>query len=111
PLAETGWRCAELLANVAGSDRERALATLSRAALERTGQGSLRGFTADQKRAWMQWAPLVALLPLERWHANERASLAGLIRAKGAPSEREYVERFAAHSRLQRDLWNIRRAR
>jgi hypothetical protein len=77
----------------------------------RTGQRSLRGFSVDEKRAWSHWAPLVALLPLERWRATDRVELVRLIRAKAAPSERDYVARFAAHERLQRDLWNIGPAR
>ena len=108
PLVETGWRCARLLAQVAGADRERAIAVLARTALERTGQRTLRGFSVDEKRAWMQWAPLAALLPLERWTAGERTDLVGVIRSKGAANEREYVARLAAHARLQRDLWKLR---
>jgi len=49
-------------------------------------------------------SPLVALLPLERWSSAERRALALLIRAKGAPSEREYVRRFGQHEKLQRAL-------
>jgi hypothetical protein len=107
PLVEIGWQCAQKLAAVADDDRERAIAALSHDALVRTGQRSLRGFSADEKRAWSQWAPIVAQLPLERWRANDRTALIDVIRAKGAPSERLYVARFAAHERLQRDLWKI----
>jgi hypothetical protein len=111
PLAELGWRSARLLAEQGGADRERAVAALSRAALARTGQRTLRGFSADEKRAWAQWVPLLALLPLERWRPPARAALVALVRAKGAASERDYVARFAAHDRLQEDLWNIARGR
>jgi hypothetical protein len=111
PLAQIGMRCGESLARLAGAEREREVAVLERTALARTGQLSLRGFSADEKRAWSHWAPLVAMLPLERWRASERAALVELIRAKGAASERSYVLRFAAHARLQHDLWNIGRER
>jgi len=111
PLEQIGWRCARALAEVAGADRERAVASLGHDALARTGQRSLRGFSPDEKRAWSQWAPILAQLPLERWRATERAELVEVIRAKGAASERSYVARFAAHERLQRDLWNIARRR
>ncbi|HUL65073.1 MAG TPA: hypothetical protein VLW55_10695 [Burkholderiaceae bacterium] len=107
PLVQIGWQCARELAEAAGAERERAVAALGHAALARTGQRSLRGFSPDEKRAWSQWAPIAAQLPLERWRATERAALVDLIRAKGAPSERSYVARFAAHERLQRDLWKI----
>lgn len=108
PLEQIGWRGAQVLAETGGADREHAVATLSRAACARTGLASLRGFSTDEKRAWSQWAPLVALLPLERWRPDERADLITVIRAKGAASERSHVARFAAHARLQRDLWNLR---
>ncbi len=111
PLADLGWRCAALLAERGGADRERAVAALVREALARTGQGTQRGFTDDERRAWAQWAPLVALLPLERWRPPARAALAVLIRAKAATSEREYVTRFAAQARLQQDLWQAARGR
>jgi hypothetical protein len=111
PLAQLGWASARLLAERGGADREHTLAGLGREALARTGQGSLRGFSAEEKGAWVQWAPIVALLPLERWRPAECAALAELIRAKAAASERDYVTRFAAHERLQRDLWRAVRAR
>jgi hypothetical protein len=107
PLAQIGWRCGQALAQRSGADRERAIAESERAALARIGLRSLRGFTADERRAWSQWAPLVALLPLERWRSNERVDLVEVVRAKGAASERAYVTCFAAHARLQRDLWNV----
>ncbi|HTT09703.1 MAG TPA: hypothetical protein VMG60_02345 [Burkholderiaceae bacterium] len=109
PLARIGWRCADRLAQVAGADREQAIAMLERAARARTGLRSLRGFAEDERRAWSQWAPILALLPLERWRADERAGLVDVVRAKGAPSERTYVARFAAHTRLQHDLWKMAR--
>jgi hypothetical protein len=111
PLSEIGWRCAQAVARLDTGDRDRTIAHLARGALERTGQASLRGFSEDEKRAWSQWAPLIALLPLQRWRPQERSALVALIRAKGASSERAYVAKFAAHARLQHDLWNIARGR
>jgi hypothetical protein len=105
PLAQVGLRAAAHLASLAGADRERAVALAERAAQTRLGQRSLRGFDADERRAWSQWAPLVALLPLEHWWPQERAALVEVIGAKGGRSERGYVQRFAAHDRLQRELW------
>jgi len=111
PLARIGWCCAQALAHLDHGDRERTFARLARDAVERTGLRSLRGFSEDEKRAWSQWAPLVGLLPLQRWRAHERNALVTVIRAKGASSERAYVAKFAAHARLQHDLWNIGRER
>jgi hypothetical protein len=36
----------------------------------------------------------------QTWNAAERQALVDVIRAKGGRSEREFVARFAAHSRL-----------
>jgi len=47
-----------------------------------------------------RWAPLVALLPIERWSVEERRSLARVIDAKGRRSERDYLRAFDAHPRL-----------
>lgn len=88
-----------------GADRalDRELAVLRRAEALRTacGHGSWRGFTPDERRAWMALAPVVALLGVERWTADERRALGELMRAKGARSEREHVLRCIAHPRFE----------
>lgn len=105
PLAAVGRRVAQKLSLLAGADRERAIDLCERALRQHCGIGTLRGFSADERRAWRQWAPLAALLDLGRWPARQRAALVALIRAKGGRDEREYVARFAAHARLQRELF------
>ncbi len=65
---------------------------------------SLRTWSAAERRVWKIWAPLVLLLPLARWTEGERRALIRIVRAKAATSEREYISRFAAHTKLQRAL-------
>jgi len=68
------------------------------------GLESLRGFSAAGREAWRRAAPVLALLGVDRWADDERRALVALIRAKGARSERGYVDRFLAHPRLEAAL-------
>jgi hypothetical protein len=103
-LDRIGLAAGARLSQLAGADRERAVREGSLIAARRCGLRSLRGRSDTERAAWEAFGPLVALLPLERWSSAERKALAQLIRAKGAPSEREYVQRFSAHAALQRAL-------
>jgi hypothetical protein len=105
PLAAIGGRVARKLSLAAGADRERAVDLCERALRAHCGIASRADFTAGERWAWRQWAPLAALLDLARWSTGERAALVALVRAKGGRDEREYVARFAAHARLQRELF------
>jgi hypothetical protein len=63
---------------------------------------------AGERLAWRRWAPFVCSLPgIERWSAAERASLAAIVRAKGAVRESEFVARFDRHRRLRRAIRQI----
>ena len=104
PLAQIGLRAGQALAQRAAS-RRAAVADCAREAVQRCGLPSLRGFSAAERAAWFAWSPLIALLPrLERWRPAQRRELCEIIRAKAAPSEREFAVRFAAHPRLAREL-------
>jgi len=103
-LDRIGLAAGARLSKFAGADRERAVREGSLIAARRCGLRSLRACSDTERAAWEAFGPLVALLPLERWSSAERQALAQLIRAKGAPSEREYVQRFGEHAALQRAL-------
>ena len=107
PVAEPGLRIGDGLAARAGGDRERVLEDCSRETMRLTGMRSLRGFSADERLAWQRWSPLVvfALAGISRWSRAERRELARVIRAKGGRDESEYIERFAAHPKLERALF------
>jgi hypothetical protein len=103
-LDRIGLAAGEMLSQVAGADREHAVREASLIAARRCGLHSLRNWSDSERAAWEAFGPLLALLPLERWSAAERQTLAPLIRAKGARSERGYVLRFGQHAALQRAL-------
>ena len=99
-----GLAAARHLARLAGSDRAAAVAQASADAMQRCGLATLDGFTAEERRAWEAWAPVLSMLPLAQWSAAERAQLVRLVRAKAEDSERNYVVGFAALPRLERAL-------
>ena len=105
--AAVGLAAARHLARLAGSDRAAAVARASTDALQRCGLASLDGFSDEERRAWTAWAPVLSMLPLDRWSAAERAQLVRLVRAKAAASERDYVLGFAALPSLARALARI----
>lgn len=102
--AALGLAAGAALAADPGLDRHAVLRRQAEALREACGIGSWRGFTRDQRRAWMAMAPVVALLGVERWAADERRALGELMRAKGARGEREHVLRCIAHPRFERAL-------
>ncbi|MCX8113992.1 MAG: hypothetical protein N3D71_02850 [Burkholderiaceae bacterium] len=109
PAPQIGLAAARLLDRIGGADREAAVRECARVAVRRCG-GSLRGASADERRAWERCAPVVLLLPgIERWHVDERRALVDVFRAKGGRSEREFVSRLVAHARLHDALFALRR--
>jgi len=92
-----------------GSDRERGLEVLARDAARLLGARAA-GSSRDERRAWQWWAPLVFALPgVERWSLAERRALAGVIAAKGAHREDDFVRRLDRHLRLRRALLQLAR--
>lgn len=69
------------------------------------GVGRLVGWTEAERRAFRQWALVVALVPdLDRWSPRSRARLVRMIRAKGDRGEGPYVRRLLGHAPLARAL-------
>lgn len=87
-----------------GPGREAALHRQAQALFTACGIDRGRGLTPDERRAWLALTPVVALLDVERWTADERRALGELMRAKGWRSEREHVLRCIAHPRFERAL-------
>ncbi len=105
PIARIGHEIAQLLHGTSNASRADNEAACSEAALQITGLTSLAGFSSDERQAWQRWAPLVALNPqIARWPAKERRAVAQIIRAKGARSEREFINQWRAHPRFQQAL-------
>jgi len=108
-IAELGLRVAQTLVARGGAGRERALEECSREAMQLTGLRSLQGYTAEERLAWMRWAPLVVTLPaMPRWSAADKRALVRVIRAKGGRRDSDYVALFAAHPKLEQALFSIR---
>jgi len=103
---ELGLRVAGVLAARCGADRERGLRECGREAMRLTGLRSLQGFSADERRAWSRWGPLVVSLPgISRWTLAEKRALVHVIRAKGGPRDADCVALFAAHPKLGQALF------
>jgi len=99
-LAALGMRSGAALSARAESDRKAAVDVASAELLRQCGLESLRGFSQDQREAWRRIAPIIALLDVASWKGEERRALVDVIRAKGGRSERDYLERYRAHPRL-----------
>ncbi len=101
PVGNVGLRVSALLASRFGSERERGLDACAREAAERLGVRSMRRWSRGERLWWRRWSPLLLLLPgVERWSAAARRALVEVARAKGGPTEIEFVRRFDAHPRL-----------
>jgi len=104
PLVALGERVSCALAPRA-ADRTAALDACVAEALARTGTRTLSRFTAAQRQAWRQWAPLIVALPgLGRWSRADKRALVEVVRAKAGASEFDYLRGFNAHPRLARAL-------
>ena len=44
-------------------------------AMNHCGLATLDGFSAEERRAWEAWAPVLSMLPLARWSAAEREQM------------------------------------
>jgi hypothetical protein len=96
PLAALGARVAAQLASGGASNRSLVLDDASRALVQFTGIGSLRGFTANERQAW------------QRWSIADRRAVARVLRAKGGRRESDFAVLFAAHPQLVRSFFKLR---
>jgi hypothetical protein len=86
------------------ANRERATSVMADEAAEQLAAGPWRQWP-DGERLWFErWAPVVALLDVDRWSPVDRSSLVEVIRAKGSRREGSYVSRFDAHPLLGQAL-------
>jgi hypothetical protein len=90
-----------------GADRPAAVAACALEAMSQFGLDSLRGWSGDEREAWRRWAPLLTCLDLAFWTQAEKAGLVDVVRARGGRHERDFVLRYAAHPRLDRELFRL----
>ena len=108
PLGNVGLHVTRFLAERYGSNRRRADRELAAQVARLLGLRSLERLPAGERLAWRRWAPFVCSLPrIERWSAADRASLAAVVRAKGAVRESDFVARFDRHRRLRQAVRTI----
>ncbi len=110
-VSRVSRRVSAMLAERFGADRERAERTCLVEARARLGAlpAEIRRWPAPEREAFRRWAPLVALLDVERWSAKEKRDAVLVIRAKGARSEDEHLARFEAHKKLSRAVRRLAR--
>ena len=96
---------AGLVAREFGGDRVAAARESAAHARRALGVGRARGWSREERRAFEQLSLVAALIPaLARWPAADKRALAGLMRAKGGPSELAYARRLDRHRRLRQLL-------
>jgi hypothetical protein len=105
PLDRIGLAVTDGLARRFGSDRERGERVCAEEAAALLDLPDWRKLPAGERKAWLRWAPLVAVLPgVAGWPATDRRRLAEVVRAKGGRSELDFVRRFDGHRRLGKAL-------
>lgn len=103
-LPALGLQIGAALSARSGADRERAVDELAAEMAQRCSVTSWRAWSVEQREAWRRLAPVLALLGLRGWRADERRALLPLARAKGGRSERDYLAHYHAHPRLDAAL-------
>jgi hypothetical protein len=62
-------------------------------------------FSADERRAFSDWALLLALIPdLARWTDDEKRGLVHIIKAKAGADELKYLRLLQSHKRLRGEI-------
>ncbi len=103
-LSDVGVRVTRLLAAEGTRTREQAVRRVA-SRVARTLGAQPSSWPVAERDAFTRLAPVVALLPkVPRWRAADRAALVQLLRAKGRPQEREFVELAQRHPRFFREL-------
>jgi len=65
-------------------------------------------WSLDGRQALENWSLVLALIPdLERWSADEKRQLVGIIRAKAAHNEMRYLRLSQRHPRLRAELQRL----
>ena len=88
-----------------GLRHRQAVSAIARDIATRLNIRNTGSWNAGEREQLRRLAPVFGLIPdLDRWSRAEKRALAAIIRAKAAPSERQYARLMARHSRLQSSL-------
>ena len=102
PLERASLAASHHLAARFGAEREAGEIACADEIARRCGVRGWRGWSADERRAWRRWAPLLAIVPgLVRWPAAERRAVVTVVRAKGGRREADFARAFDRHARLR----------
>jgi hypothetical protein len=104
-----GLQSGAALSAAHGADRAAAVESAALEVRDRCGITSWRGFGAREREGWRKLAPVVATFDLSGWSRDELDGLAALMRAKGARSERDHVQRVLAHAKFQQTIFGVQR--
>ena len=99
-MPELGMHCGAALSELAGSDRERAIDTMSDALLRESGLTRMPRLSTQQREAWHRLVPVLWVMDRSAWSQSERRALVDLARAKAGRSERDFIRAFLAHPRF-----------
>jgi hypothetical protein len=87
-------------------DHDAALRTATDRLVRALGMNDLARWEPDERHWAGQLAPAIDLVPdLERWSADEKASLRDLLRTKGGPTEEAYIAQLRRSPRLWK-VWS-----
>ncbi|HEU5293200.1 MAG TPA: hypothetical protein VFU71_00270 [Burkholderiaceae bacterium] len=109
-LGALGLQVGAALSACGGADRQHAVDALDAEMARRCAVTSWRGWSVEQREAWRRLAPVLTLLDLRGWRADDRRALLQLARAKGGRSERDYLVQYHAHPRFDAALLRWQRA-
>jgi len=88
-----------------GGNRKRAESSSARELVDLLEIGDYTAWTANEKNALRRLGPLLCLpREIASWPARDKRDLARLLRAKGGPSELDYIDNVARLPRLENVL-------
>ena len=103
-LSTLALGAAKLIAS-RGLRHHQAVSVIARDIATRLNIRNTGSWSAGEREQLRRLAPVFGLIPdLDSWSREEKRALAAIIRAKAAPSERQYARLMARHTRLQSSL-------
>ncbi len=109
-LADLGYAVTRHVAHAYGGDRTRAVAASIRALARHVPLGDTRSWTDGERLGLERLAPLVAAVGgTHQWPAEDRVTLARLLRAKGGRRERQFITLAQRLPRLEVGMRHLAR--
>jgi len=107
-LAHLGLAVSFWVGSRHAGDRTAAMAHATLSVRRALGVRSMTRWPAEERGAFERWCPLVVQISdLARWTRIERQNLLALMRAKGGPRERDFLNQLSMHDRFRNALTEI----